>query len=102
MNDHHRFRRIVVELSRLQRARDAVLLDAFSEVEARNPELATLVLQQLGERTHAARWMSAHRRAFGGLSAYEMLAEGEADAIWNQLSASRKRVSPDLVDGMAY
>lgn len=58
MNAYQRFQRIVSELSRLSEARDAAMFDAFIALEAHSPDLASLALQGLGDRTRAVRWMS--------------------------------------------
>lgn len=93
MSAYQRFQHFASELSRLSEAREAAMLDAFDALESHNPELASLALQILGDRTRAARWMSMHQRAFGGLSAYQLLADGDADAVWDRLSGTP---SPDV------
>lgn len=91
MNAHQRFQQIAAELTRLGDARDAAMLDAFVALEAHSPELASLALQSLGDRVRAARWMSMRQRAFGGMSAYELLADGDVDAVWDRLSGCTLR-----------
>lgn len=85
MHAHHRFRDIIGELARLHAARETAMREAFTVLEAQEPELAALVLQNLGDRTRAARWMCMHQRAFGGRSAYEALVDGEVDRVWDRL-----------------
>ena len=102
MSNCHRFKRIATELTRLHTEREAAMLEAFAQVEADDPALASLVLQRIGERSKAARWMSMHQRAFGGLSAYELLADGDADAIWDVLSGQRQPEGQALMPGAAY
>lgn len=104
MNAYQRFQNIASELSRLSEARDAAMLDAFAALEAHSPELASLALQSLGDRIRAARWMSMHQRAFGGLSAYQLLADGDLDAVWDRLSGTSQpdvAIAPGRV-GAAY
>jgi hypothetical protein len=85
MYAHYRFRAVSAELARLTAAREAAMLDAFAVLETQEPELAALLLQYLGDRTRAARWMCMHQRAFGGRSACEALADGEVDRVWDRL-----------------
>lgn len=102
MNSHHRFKRIATELTRLHIQRESATLAAFAQVEVEDPALASLVIQRMGERSKAARWMSMHQRAFGGHSAYELLADGDVDAIWDQLSEDRQLDGPSLIRGAAH
>jgi hypothetical protein len=85
MNAQHHFRTVVAELARLHAARETAMHEAFAVLEIQESELAALVLQNLGDRTRAARWMCMHQRAFGGRSAYEALADGEVDRVWDRL-----------------
>lgn len=76
----------VEELRDLDLAREAAIQGAFTALEAHHATLARLVVQQLGSRHRAARWMYMRQRAFDGRSAYDMLVEGDVDAVWDQLS----------------
>ena len=102
MNVCDRFQQISSELARLSKARDAALLEAFVELEAYSPVLAALVLQRVGDRQRAERWMSMHQRAFGGQSAYELLGDGDADAIWDALAVERIPDARQMRAGAAY
>ncbi|WP_017462109.1 antitoxin Xre/MbcA/ParS toxin-binding domain-containing protein [Dyella ginsengisoli] len=80
-----RFFAIVAELNRLEAAREAAMLDAFAALEAQDPELAAMALQHSGERRRAARWMSMPQRVFSGRSAYQVLADGDIERVWDHL-----------------
>jgi hypothetical protein len=102
MNAYLRFQHLASELTRLSEARDATMLEAFAALEAHSPELAALALQSLGDRIRAARWMSMHQRAFGGMSAYELLVDGDVDTVWDRLSGSTVPEVMSLRGGSAY
>ena len=102
MSNRRRFQYIAAQLSQINAAREKVILDAFGELEARDPALATLLLQRIGERSRAARWMSSHQRAFGGLSAYDLLADGDVDAIWDELAENGSSLAIEVVRSAAY
>jgi len=84
----HRFRAIVDELERLHAQREAAVLAAFATLEKADATLAVLITQNVGDRLRAARWMCMHQRAFGGRSAYETLADGEIDRVWDRVLGS--------------
>ncbi|HET6433739.1 DUF2384 domain-containing protein [Dyella sp.] len=88
MTVQHRFRSIVDELARLHAQREVAMLTAFAALERQDAALAVLITQNLGDRTRAARWMCMHQRAFGGRSAYETLADGEIDRVWDRVLGS--------------
>lgn len=64
------------------------MLAAFATLERQDATLAVLPTQHLGDRQRAARWMGMHQRAFGGRSAYEALADGEIDRVWDRVLGS--------------
>lgn len=88
MTPQHRFRAIVDELDRLHAQREAAMLGAFATLEKVDAAMAMLVTQNVGDRVRAARWMCMHQRAFGGCSAYEALADGEIDRVWDLVLGS--------------
>jgi hypothetical protein len=75
----------VAALRDLNLAREAAIRDAFDTLEVHHAALARLVVQQIGDRHRAARWMYMRHRAFAGRSAYELLIEGDEDAVWDSL-----------------
>lgn len=88
MTPQHRFRSIADELARLTAQREEAMLAAFAALERQDATLAVLLTQHLGDRQRAARWMGMHQRAFGGRSAYEALADGEIDRVWDRVLGS--------------
>lgn len=96
MSPIRRFRTIVIELVRLNSAREVAIEEAFAALEEQIPALASLAVHSIGERIRAAHWMSMHQRAFGGRSAYDLLAEGDVDTIWDRLSGEDGAPMPRL------
>jgi len=81
-----RFEDIAEELRYLDRLRDSAVAQAFDVLEAQDPALAHLLLTSLGDRCRASRWMCMHQRVFKGKSAYEMLADGDIDGVWERVT----------------
>jgi hypothetical protein len=70
----------------LDTAREEAIQCAFGVLEQQHATLARLAVHSTGNRQRAARWMCMHQRAFEGRSAYDLLAEGDIDAVWDRLS----------------
>lgn len=92
------------EIERISSVRDQTVLDAFSNLECRYAALAQTLVDSVGNRQRAAYWMCTHQRAFDGRMAYEVLADGDEDQVWdrmpgNPLDESTVRVGPSR---MAY
>ncbi|UPG92055.1 MbcA/ParS/Xre antitoxin family protein [Luteibacter aegosomaticola] len=73
------------ELTRLHDAREAAIGRALDTLETSHPPLAQLMLCCIGDRQRAARWLVMPQRAFAGRSACDMLADGDVDAVWDQV-----------------
>lgn len=81
-----RFQDVASELAQLSAQRDDLMERAFGVLEQRHATLAAMLVQCLGDRQRAVRWMCRHQSAFGGRSAYELIANGEEDAIWDEIA----------------
>jgi hypothetical protein len=74
------------EIARVTSERDAVLVSAYECLCAYRPQLAGVLMSRFGSPIRAARWMSSHQRNFAdGRSPWELLIEGDEDAIWDVL-----------------
>jgi hypothetical protein len=80
-----KFMDIAAEIARLASMREQLVLSAFDALEFRHPSLAQTLLEGMGSRQRAAHWMCTHQRAFDGRSAYEVLAGGDEDSVWDQI-----------------
>ncbi|TCI11395.1 DUF2384 domain-containing protein [Dyella soli] len=81
-----RFQDVATELAQINTLREDVMERAFGMLEQRYATLATMLVQSLGDRQRAVRWMCRHQNAFGGRTAYELLADGEEDGVWDEIS----------------
>ncbi|QNK01314.1 DUF2384 domain-containing protein [Dyella telluris] len=80
-----RFEDIANEMSQVEALRDQARMKAFGQLERRASTIAGMLLQLLGSRDRAARWMCMRQRSLGGRTAYEALAEGDFDLVWDQM-----------------
>lgn len=85
---------IAQRLREIESSREEAIDRAFLVLETREPALASMLMENIGDRRRAAHWMCTHRRAFDGRSAYEMLADGDDDAVWDCLYG--EDLKPDL------
>jgi hypothetical protein len=68
--------------------RDKLMLDAFHALEKCHPLLADMLVYRTGSRISAARWMCKHQESFRGMTAYDVIAEGDIDTIWDKVVSS--------------
>jgi len=68
--------------------RDRAMAEAFSTLEEEDPEVAGILMINLGDRRRAARWMWMSQRLLDGRTAYQALAEGDLDCLWDVLAGS--------------
>jgi hypothetical protein len=73
------------EFDRISALREHLVSDAFQILELHNGRMATAVTECLGDRRKAALWMSRPQRAFSGKTAYQYLADGDEDGIWDEI-----------------
>lgn len=81
-----KFQDVASELANINALRDDLMERAFVALEQRHPTLAAMLVQSLGDRSRAVRWMCRHQNAFGGRAAYQLLADGEEDAVWDEIA----------------
>lgn len=81
-----RFQDVATELDHINTLRDEVMERAFIALEQRYSTLASMLVQSLGDRQRAVRWMCRHQNAFSGRTAYELLSDGEEDTVWDEIS----------------
>ena len=79
------FERIRQEIERASERCDSALLDGFEALERCNDRLAHMMLENFGDRRHAAQWMTQCHRALNGRTAWQALIDGDEDALWKAL-----------------
>lgn len=82
------FTQSVVRLAGAQEKLDAASLLAFREFERQYTNIADALLERMGTRQKASRWMMVHRAVFEGKSAYEVALEGDIEHLWDAVTAS--------------
>jgi hypothetical protein len=82
------FEEIAANVAAVESLRDKVRREAFDQLEAHASSLATMAMQAFGNRELAASWMYTRRRKLDGKSAYEALAEGDLDKVWDLMIGS--------------
>ncbi|MEO9229746.1 MAG: hypothetical protein ABI216_12495 [Devosia sp.] len=80
-----RYADISLEIRRITCLREQLILDAFAALECRHAVLAQTLLDSVGSRQRAAHWMCTNQRAFEGRSAYDVLADGNEESVWDRL-----------------
>jgi hypothetical protein len=82
------FEGVVANLARVDELRKAAMVDAFSLLEEYVPEVADILMLQFGDRRRAATWMCVSHRFLEGRTAYQALAEGDIDVLWDALAGA--------------
>ncbi len=91
------FDEIAQKIARITSLRNQTVMEAFASLEFQHASLAEALTENLGGRQRAANWMCTNHRAFDGRSAYEALADGDEDTIWDEIfgnTVGESRVSP--------
>ena len=94
------FADITGELVKLNRQRDALERKALQLLESTHPGLADLLIQGIGEGQRSARWLLVARRAFGGRTACELLAEGDIDEVSDEIARMSQLDTSRLGDAL--
>jgi alpha-glucosidase (family GH31 glycosyl hydrolase) len=68
--------------------RETAIASAFLIFQCYKPLLAEALLESLRDERKAARWMCLHQRVFNGKNAYQILAEGDDDLVWDEMARS--------------
>jgi hypothetical protein len=79
------FLQISAELERIHLLKEQTTLNAFSALERSHLCLAELLLSEFADRRRAAHWMAQHHRVFEGRTAYQLRAERDDGAVWDEL-----------------
>lgn len=69
-------------LEEIQTAREQIAFTAFSMLEERLSDFSNMLVIGLGDRTRAVWWMCMRHRNLEGRNAYQVIADGEADRLW--------------------
>ena len=78
-------------IDRATASREVAIASAFLILQEHKPLMAQALLGNLRDHRKAARWMCLHKRAFDGKNAYQVLAEGDDDLVWDEMTRSITR-----------
>lgn len=90
------FSAVATELDRLHLHRESVMDGAFGALLECCPTLASLLVEALGSRRRAAAWLSVRQRAFAGRTAWDLLAEGDEETVWDAVSRVTHHFDDDV------
>jgi hypothetical protein len=76
-----------VRLEALHAAREKIALDAFSTLEDRLADFSDMLISGLGSRARAVQWMCMRHRSLEGRNAYQVIADGEQERLWEVLES---------------
>jgi len=96
------FHGIAEDIRQAEALREGAIARGFAELERHDATLVRLLLENIGDRQRAARWMCMRQRAFDGRTAYDLLAEGDVDTVWDRVTGERELPAPALQVRAAY
>ncbi|MFK2874804.1 DUF2384 domain-containing protein [Dyella lipolytica] len=70
------------KLDEIHAAREQIAFAAFSMLEERLNNFSKMLIIGLGDRTRAVWWMCMRHRSLDGRNAYQVIADGEEDRLW--------------------
>ncbi|RUL72480.1 hypothetical protein [Dyella choica] len=83
MHNSESFKHMGARLEELHAAREQAAFAAFSMLEERWNEFSDMLIIGLGDRTRAVWWMCTRQRSLEGKNAYQVIADGEQDRLWD-------------------
>lgn len=79
------FKDMGMRLEELQASREQIAFAAFSMLEEQLSQFSNMLVIGLGDRTRAVWWMCMRHRSLDGRNAYQVIADGEQDRLWEVL-----------------
>jgi len=76
---------IAKEVEEVHFLRETIVVQAFQKFEQEDPRLANFVQSGARDRRGAAFWMCRPLRQLDGRTAYQALAEGDEESLWDLL-----------------
>jgi hypothetical protein len=78
------FDALSAQLEEAYSMREKTAFAAFSILEEHLSDFSSMLISGLGNRARAVRWMCMHHRALEGRNAYQVIADGETDRLWEE------------------
>jgi hypothetical protein len=85
------FSAVALGIESLYARRDVLVADGFDQLCSHKPALAEMLVATLGDRRRAERWLSSHHTKLHGQSAWQTLAAGDEQLIWDVLAMAGPR-----------
>ena len=79
------FEAVSAQLEEAYSMREKTAFAAFSLLEEHLVDFSNTLISGLGGRARAVRWMCMHHKAFEGRNAYQVIADGETDRLWEEV-----------------
>lgn len=86
------FERASVQLEEAYTLREKAAFAAFLVFEEHFTVFSDMLINGLGCRTRAMRWMCMHHRCFEGRNAYQVIVDGETDRLWEAVARTCGRI----------
>ena len=86
MSSTNPFEAVSAQLEEAYSMREKTAFAAFSMLEEHFSDFSSMLINGLGDRARAVRWMCMHHRALEGRNAYQVIADGEADRLWDEVT----------------
>lgn len=83
------FIKVNKELGDANTVREQAMANAFAALEHHLADFAAMLIEVLGDRARAVRWMSATHRSLSGRNGYMVIIDGETDLLWDEVSRTR-------------
>lgn len=80
------FEVVSAQLEEVYSMKEKTAFAAFSILEEHLSAFSSVLISGLGDRARAVRWMCMHHKAFEGRNAYQVIADGEADRLWDEVA----------------
>lgn len=86
MRNSNPFEAVSAQLEEAHSMKERVAFAAFSVLEEHLKDFSSMLISGFGDRSRAARWMCMHHRALEGRNAYQVIADGETDRLWEEVT----------------
>lgn len=86
MRNRDPFEAVSAQLEEAYSMKEKTAFAAFSILEEHLSDFSSVLISGLGDRSRAVRWMCMHHRALDGRNAYQVIADGETDRLWEEMA----------------
>ncbi|TPG50749.1 hypothetical protein EAH75_04770 [Rhodanobacter glycinis] len=86
MRERNPFETVSAQLEEAYSMKEKTAFVAFSILEEHLSDFSNTLISGLGDRARAVRWMCMHHRVFEGRNAYQVIADGETDRLWEEVT----------------